>query len=87
MLKNIRQIGRPKDGKDDANSIAEKEPPSITDPSEKIRAKAVVEHSDSDTVLKLATSDSSEMVQQAACRRYAQLVTDTEAVRTTLLNL
>jgi len=87
MLKNIRQIGRPKDGKDDAISIADKEPPSITDPSEKIRAKAVVDHSDADTVLKLATSDSSELVRQTAYRRYAQLVTDTEAVRTTLLNL
>ena len=91
MLKNIRQIGRSKNGKADSKandkSPAETVPPSITDPSEKIRAKAVSEHKDADTVLQLATSDGSEMVRHAAGRRYAQLVTDTEAVRSTLLNL
>ena len=91
MLKNIRQIGRSKNGKADSKandkSPAETVPPSITDPSEKIRAKAVSEHKNADTVLQLAISDGSEMVRHAAGRRYAQLVTDTEAVRSTLLNL
>ena len=91
MLKNIRQIGRSKNGKADSKvndkSPAETVPPSITDPSEKIRAKAVSDHKNADTVLQLAISDGSEMVRHAASRRYAQLVTDTEAVRSTLLEL
>ena len=87
MLKNIRQIGRPKDGKEATASASKTVPPSITDTSEKNRTKAVSEHQDADTVLQLATSDDSQMVRQAAGRRYAQLVTDTETVRTTLLNL
>ena len=87
MLKNIRQIGRPKDSKEGSKPPVETTPPSITDPSEKIRAKAVAVHEDADAVLRLATTDKSEMVQQAATRRYAQLVKDTESVRSTLLQL
>ncbi len=87
MLKNIRQIGRTKDSKDSTASSTEAVVLTITDPSEKIRAKAVAEHKEADTVLGLATSDDSEMVRQAASRRYAQLVTDTESVRATLLDL
>ena len=87
MLKNIRQIGRPKDSKEGSKPPVETTPPSITDPSEKIRAKAVAVHEDADAVLRLATTDKSEMVQHAAARRYAQLVKDTESVRSTLLQL
>lgn len=89
MLKNIREMVRDKDDKQTADkSAAKSEPlPSIDDPSEKLRAKAVAAHGDVDAVLQLAKSDDSLMVREAATRRYTQLATDTEEFRTTLDSL
>lgn len=95
MLKNIRplgnkKVGQSKEGKDGSSTDSGNKPdisPSITDPSEKVRAKAVIAHNDEQAVLQLATDDSSEMVRDAATRRYSHLLKDTESARQTLLNL
>lgn len=87
MLKNIREIGRTKDQKATQKTSGAKpaQPPlSITDPSDKIRAKAVATHDDTDALLNLAKTDTSDIVREAATRRYAQLLKDTDSARQTL---
>ena len=57
MLKNIREMVRDKDGKAASDKAAPpKNTASISDPSEKVRAKAVAEHGDLDALLQLALS-------------------------------
>jgi len=87
MLKNIRQIGQGKESSGTDSGKNPDVPPSITDPSDKVRAKAVIAHNDEQAVLQLATTDNSEIVRDAATRRYSHLLKDTESTRQTLLDL
>lgn len=89
MLKNIREMIGDKDSKpsSESPSVEKETTASINDPSEKLRAKAVAAHGDLDAVLQLAKTDSSELVREAATRRYSQLLSDSDSVRNTLDNL
>ncbi len=89
MLKNIKQMIGEKETKavSDAPAARADSQASINDPSEKLRAKAVADHGDLDAVMQLAKTDNSELVREAATRRYTQLLSDSEPARNTLNGL
>lgn len=89
MLKNIREKVRDKDNKVASDKAADQNTASasVNNSSEKLRAKAVAEHDNLDSLLQFARTDSSELVREAATRRYTQLTTDNEASRKTLESL
>ena len=89
MLKNIREKIRDKDDKvaSDKPAIKNEAAASINDSSEKLRARAVAEHDDLDSLLQITKTDNSTLVRDAATRRYTQLTADNDASRKTLESL
>ena len=64
MLKNIREKIRDKDDKvaSDKPAVKNEAAASINDSSEKLRARAVAEHDDLDSLLQITKTDNSTLV-------------------------